>query len=32
MFYIDQICTPYFSIELVKTEFGFIVRSDERWW
>ena len=27
MFYIDQLCTPSFSIGLVKTESGFIVRS-----
>ena len=29
MFYIDQLRTPFFSIGLVKTEPGFIVRSDE---
>ena len=28
MFYIDQLCTPSFPIELVKTESGF-VRSVE---
>ena len=27
MFYINQPCTPSFPIELVKTEFGFIVRT-----
>ena len=35
MFYIDQLCTPSFSIGLVKTESGFIVRlvesGLERW-
>ena len=29
MFYIDQLCTPFFPIGLVKTESGFIVRSVE---
>ena len=29
MFYIDQLCTPSFPIVLVKTKFGFIVRSAE---
>ena len=29
MFYIDQLRTPSFPIELVKTESGFIVRSVE---
>ena len=29
MFYIDQFRTPSFPIGLVKTEFGFIVRSVE---
>ena len=29
MFYIDQLCTPFFPIGLVKTETGFIVRSVE---
>ena len=29
MFYIDQLCNSSFSIELVKTESGFIVKSVE---
>ena len=29
MFYINQLRTPSFPIELVKTESGFIVRSAE---
>ena len=29
MFYIDQLRTPSFPIELVKTESGFVVRSVE---
>ena len=29
MFYIDQLCTPYFPIGLLTTEYGFIVRSAE---
>ena len=29
MFYIDQLHTPSFPIGLVKTEYGFIVRSVE---
>ena len=29
MFYIDQLRTPSFPIGLVKTEYGFIVRSVE---
>ena len=29
MFYIDKLRTPSFSIGLVKTEYGFIVRSVE---
>ena len=29
MFYIDQLCTPYCPIGLVKTESGFIVKSVE---
>ena len=29
MFYIDQLCTPYFPIGLVKIESAFIVRSVE---
>ena len=29
MFYIDQLRSPSFPIGLVKTEFGFIVRSVE---
>ena len=29
MFHFDQLCTPPFLIGMVKTEFGFIVRSVE---
>ena len=29
MFYFDQLCTTSFPIGLVKTEYGFIVRSGE---
>ena len=29
MFYIHQLCTPFFPIGLVKTESGFNVRSVE---